>query len=194
MLRAIVFSLLVVMVAGCGFHLRGHNIGERPFPFTTLYVKAPSPTPFVAELQNNLELYKIKLASSSTTADLTLEIAYERSGKQVLALSSTGQVQEYQLDYTVSFRAYDKQLQDWISADEISLQRNLIYDAAQALAKEQEEQLLFRDMRSDAVQQVLRRLSRAKPRLEKKPDNLNGNGTTSDTAPPANAPDSKPQP
>jgi LPS-assembly lipoprotein len=46
------------------------------------------------------------------------------------------------------------------------LQRTLTYDAAQILAKEQEEALLFRDMRSDAVQQVMRRLSRAKPRVD----------------------------
>jgi len=43
--------------------------------------------------------------------------------------------------------------------------RSLPYDDAQILAKEQEEALLYRDMRSDAVQQVMRRLSRAKPRI-----------------------------
>lgn len=166
MRNILIILIFLSSLAGCGFHLRGHNVGEKPFPFTSLYLKANSASPFIAELQNNLELYKIKLAASSTTADLTLEIVAEGAQKRVLALSGAGQVLEYQLDYSVSFRAYDKQMQEWVPADVIALQRNLIYDVTQILAKEQEEQLLYRDMRSDAVQQILRRLSRAKLRPE----------------------------
>jgi LPS-assembly lipoprotein len=36
------------------------------------------------------------------------------------------------------------------------------YDDTQVLAKESEEQLLFRDMQSDMVQQILRRLAAAR--------------------------------
>jgi len=145
------------------------------FPFGSLYLKSAAPTPFVADLRNNLELYKIKLAATAAEADLTLDIVSEINDKQILALSGTGQVLEYQLGYRVSLRAYDKQMQEWLPADEISLQRSLTYDAAQILAKEQEEVLLYRDMRSDAVQQVMRRLSRAKPRPDplSKPDPAN---------------------
>ena len=41
--------------------------------------------------------------------------------------------------------------------------RDLTYDDTQVLAKESEELLLYRDMKSDAIQQMLRRLSAAKP-------------------------------
>jgi len=136
----------------------------KAFPFASLHLKSAAPSPFVSDLQNSLELYKIKLTATAAEADLTLDIANESSDKQILALSGAGQVLEYQLRYRVSLRVYDKQLNDWLPSDEISLQRTLSYDAAQILAKEQEEALLFKDMRSDAVQQVIRRLSRAKPR------------------------------
>ena len=135
------------------------------FPFSSVYLKSAAASPFVADLQNTLELYKIKLAATAAEADLTLEIVSEASDKQILAISGVGQVREFQLRYRVSLRAYDKQMQDWLPADEISLQRSLTYDDAQILAKEQEEALLNRDMRSDAVHQVMRRLSRAKPQL-----------------------------
>jgi len=159
----ILLIILMFLLSSCGFHLRGHNINEKNFPFTSLYLKSAAPSPFVADLQNSLELYKIKLTNSAAEADLTLDIVSEVSDKQILALSGAGQVREFQLSYRVSLRAYDKQMQDWLAADEILLQRSLTYDDAQILAKEQEESLLYRDMRSDAVQQVLRRLSRAKP-------------------------------
>ena len=37
----------------------------------------------------------------------------------------------------------------------------MTYDDAQVLAKEAEEQLLFRDMQSDMVQQIMRRIAAA---------------------------------
>jgi len=156
--------IFALSLSACGFHLRGHNINESTFPFKTIFLKSAAPSPFIADLQNSLELYKIKLTTTGVDADLTLDIASERNEKQILSLSGTGQVLEYQLSYRVSLRAYDKQLNDWLAADEIVLLRTLTFDASQILAKEQEEALLYRDMRSDAVQQVMRRLSRAKPR------------------------------
>jgi LPS-assembly lipoprotein len=152
------------ILSSCGFHLRGHGLKDAGFPFASLYLKSAAPTPFIADLRNSLELYKIRLTGSAAEAELTLDIVSEASSKQILALSGAGQVLEYQLTYRVSLRAYDRQMNEWLPADEITLQRSLIYDDAQVLAKEQEEGLIYRDMRSDAVQQVMRRLSRAKPR------------------------------
>jgi LPS-assembly lipoprotein len=43
----------------------------------------------------------------------------------------------------------------------VQLQRDVTYDDSAILAKEAEEQLLFRDMQSDMVQQVMRRLASA---------------------------------
>lgn len=161
--------ILIFLLSSCGFHLRGHNLKGTGFPFGSLYLKSVAPTPFISDLRSNLELYKIKLAATAAEADLTLDIVSEASDKQILALSGAGQVLEFQLRYRVSIRAYDKQMNEWLPADEISLQRTLSYDASQILAKEQEEGLLYRDMRSDAVQQVMRRLSRAKPRVDPVP-------------------------
>ena len=164
-MRAIII-LLVLTLSSCGFHLRGHNLKSAGFPFKSLYLNSTAPTPFVADLKTSLELYNIQLTPTADNADLTLVIVSESPDKQILALSGAGQVLGYQLRYRVSLRAYDKQMVEWMPADEILLQRTLTYDPAQILAKEQEEALLYRDMRSDAVQQVMRRLSRAKPRPE----------------------------
>ena len=161
----IILLLLVLSLSACDFHLRGHNMQGSGFPFGSLYLKSAAPSPLVADLQTSLELYKIRITSTSAEADLTLDIVSEASSKQIVALSGAGQVLEFQLNYRVALRAYDKQMNDWLPADEIALQRSLPYDDAQILAKEQEEALLYRDMRSDAVQQVMRRLSRAKPRI-----------------------------
>ena len=62
--------LLTLTLSACGFHLRGHNLKGTDFPFSSLYLKSAAPTPFVAELQNNLELYQIKIEPTGAQADL----------------------------------------------------------------------------------------------------------------------------
>jgi len=157
--------LLVAMLslAACGFHLRGSSLNGVEFAFKSLYLKAPAETPFVGDLRRTLTANKISLTTTSDQAELVLEVVSEQTIKQILSLSGSGRVQEYQLTYRVSLRAYDSKQTDWLPAEEIMLSRILTYDEAQVLAKEQEEALLYKDMRADAVAQALRRLSRAKP-------------------------------
>jgi len=157
--------LMVLTLAACGFHLRGSNLKDVQFAFKSLYLKAAGETPFVADLRRTLKASQITLAATPDTADLVLEIVSEQTVKQILSLSGAGRVQEYQLFYNVSLRAYDNQQNDWLPAEEIWLSRILAYDDAPVLAKEQEEALLYKDMRSDAVGQAVRRLYRAKPQL-----------------------------
>lgn len=170
-MRATLLAVVVLLLSACGFHLRGHSLkpGEQMFAFHSIYVRAPAETPFVAELKQNLKSYHLELAKTSDQADLTLDIVSEMPVKLILALNASGQVSEYELHYKVNVRAYDRQQQEWLPASEIDMLSYFNYDNTQILAKAQEEQLLYQSMRSDAVQQVIRRLSLAKP---PKPDEL----------------------
>ncbi len=157
--------LMVLTLAACGFHLRGSNLKDVQFAFKSLYLKAPGETPFVEDLRRVLKSSNIELTATADQADLVLEVVSEQTTKQILSLSGAGRVKEYQLFYRVSLRAYDNQQNDWLPAEEISLSRILLYDVEQLLAKEQEEAVLYKDMRIDAVGQAVRRLNRAKPQL-----------------------------
>ncbi len=157
--------LTTLVLAACGFHLRGSQLKDVTFAFKSLYLKAPAETPFVADLRQALISNKIALAANSDDADLVLEVVSEQTTKQILSLSGGGRVQEYQLIYRVSLRAYDNKQTDWLPSEEILLSRILTWDDAQILAKQQEEATLYKDMRSDAVGQTMRRLGRAKPQL-----------------------------
>ncbi len=150
--------LSVLLLTACGYQLRGHA----GLPFETLYLDAPN-TPFVAELRRNLQANKVKLVNSAAQADVILNIVSEIPEKQILTLGGSGRVNEFQLRYRVSLRAYDLKEQDWIPAEEMVMRRDYTYNDAQILAKEAEEALLYENMRTDMVQQIVRRLSHAKP-------------------------------
>lgn len=164
MTNAIRALLLLMMLAlsACGFHLRGSNLKDVQFAFKSLYLKSSGESEFVADLRRVLISNKIVLTATADQADLVLEVAEQIPPKQILSLSGAGRVQEYQLFYRITLRAYDNQQNDWLTSDEILLSRILPYDDAQVLAKEQEEAMLYKDMRNDAVAQAVRRLNRAK--------------------------------
>jgi len=157
------FALLLatLLLGACGFHLRG----QAGMPFNTLYLDTVnSKTPFISELRRSLEASKVKLAPTAEQADVVLKVVFEKYDKQILTLSGSGRVTEFRLIYSVSLRAYDHKQQDWIPAEEMALRRDYSYDDTKVLAKEAEETLLYQSMRSEMVQQIMRRLSHAKPK------------------------------
>jgi len=154
------FALLMttLLLSACGFHLRG----QVSMPFETIYLQTANPnTPLIRELRRNLEARQVKMVNAAEQAELVLNIVSEIPDKQVLSLGGDGRVNEFRLFYRVSLRAYDHQM-DWIPAEEIALRRDYSYDDTKVQAKEAEETLLYQSMRSDMVQQIMRRLSRAK--------------------------------
>jgi LPS-assembly lipoprotein len=162
-MRWVNLLMLTLLLSACGFHLRGHHQQDVKLAFQSVYIKSASETSFVADLRNALIFNKVTVSERPETGVLTLEIISESTDKQILAMSSAGKIREFQLQYRVKLRAYDVQLLNWLPEEEIVLVRTLTFDDAQVLAKEQEEALLYKDMRADAVMQALRRLSRAKP-------------------------------
>jgi LPS-assembly lipoprotein len=154
------FALLMttLLLSACGFHLRG----KVSIPFETIYLQTSNPnTALIRELRRNLEARQVKMVNMEDQAELVLDIVAEIPDKQVLTLGADGRVNEFRLFYRVSLRAYDHQ-NDWIPAEEIALRRDYSYDDTKVLAKEAEEALLYQSMRSDMVQQIMSRLSRAK--------------------------------
>jgi LPS-assembly lipoprotein len=148
-----------LIVAGCGFRLRG----TAEVPFQTLYV--PGATSGIAlDLKRNIQAgTRARVVDDPKQADAVLQFTEETRAKEILSLTSAGRVREFQLRYRVGFRVHDGKGADFVPANVIQLTRDVTFNDAEVLAKEQEEQLLFRDMQADMVQQILRRLAAAKP-------------------------------
>jgi LPS-assembly lipoprotein len=96
-----------------------------------------------------------------------LTFTQEAREKIILSFTSAGKINEYRLRYRVGFRVTDPNgTQVFLPQSEILLTRDMTYSDAQVIAKENEEGLLYRDMQTDMVQQILRRLVAAKPTFE----------------------------
>jgi len=144
-----------VLAASCGFQLRG----TAQLPFNTLYVQAPPTSQFAIQLKRAVQTGSAtRIAERPEEAQVVLQIMNELQEKQILSLGDGGRVREFQLRYRVSFRLTDARNREHIPASEIVLRRDYSFNDEQALSKEAEEALLYRDMRNDAVQQLVRRL------------------------------------
>jgi LPS-assembly lipoprotein len=62
----------------------------------------------------------------------------------------------------VSFRLHDKEGLEWLPPGEITVRRSYTFNQTEVLARDAEEQRLLREMQSDAIAQLIRRLQAAK--------------------------------
>ena len=156
------FAALVaaVSLAACGFQLRGST----ELPFRTLWVGFSDASPLGTEFKRYIRGgTSTHLVDDATQAEAKLEVLGESRDKEILSLDGTGQVREYTLYYVFVFKVDDGHGRDFIAPTRITLKRDITVDNNTILAKQAEEDLLYRDMQSDLVQQLLRRLAAIKP-------------------------------
>ena len=155
-------SLALISLNGCGFALR-----KAPdFAFSTLFSSLAESSPLGVELRRSLEATrKVKVISDArllNEAQVILEVLLDQREKVVLSLNAARQVREFQLRLRFRFKLRTQAGKELIPASEILLQRDISFNESAVLAKEAEEALLYRDMQSDVVQQIMRRLAAVK--------------------------------
>ena len=166
--RAMLAIALTMLLSACGFHLRGSN-GSFMLPFATMYIGLPDTSPLAIGLKRYIRaIGSTEVVNTKDGADAILEVLSDperNRTKTILSLNKNGRVQEYQLGYSINFRVVDKAGNQLLVPTTISLVRPITFDDSQVLAKETEEAALYRDMRNDLVQQIMRRLAAIKPVL-----------------------------
>jgi LPS-assembly lipoprotein len=157
--RLIVGLALSGALTACGFHLRG----EAHYTFDTLFLNSPAAQPLTTDLKRSLEgIGTAQLVPSPETAQVILDITSVENNKQILSLSGGGKVREFLLTKRVLFRVRDSAGNDWLPTSEVLVRRSYTYNDTEALAREAQEQRLWREMQDDAVAQIVRRLQQAK--------------------------------
>ena len=158
-------TVMATSLSGCGFHLRGDG-GHYTLPFPTMYIGLPESSPLAIDLKRNIRVNgSTTVVNSAKDADGVVEVLSNPEAtktKTILSLNSNGRVRQYLLQYTIVFRVLDRQGAELLGPTTISLSRPIDFNETQLLAKEQEEALLYKDMQTDLVQQMMRRMAAVK--------------------------------
>lgn len=144
-------------LSACGFELR--RAPQLHFQRIQLAGFGPR-SPLAAELRSNLEAIEgTQVVESAAQAQVVFEALADARDRSVVASTATGLVREVQLRARLQFRLGTPAGKELIAPTEIVQVRELSYNEGIALAKQYEEAAQFRNMQSDIVAQVIRRLA-----------------------------------
>ena len=144
----------VLLLTACGFQLRGVT----NLAFKTLFIQGPKLS-IQRELTKTIKNNNITIVDAIEDADVVLELMHESNQKRILSLSGTGRVREFELNYEVNFRMREASHPEWNKIQTIKMRRDYSYNDQLLLGKGEEEERINKDMRSDAMREIVRRLS-----------------------------------
>lgn len=159
--RLALATIAALALPACGFQLR-----QAPkFPFAALRLVGSETSPTSVALRRELQINGLRVlttadkAAAADTNAVLLRVLLDQRERAVVGQTASGQVRELQLRTRFRFNLQTSDERILIDDTELLLERDLSFNETQVLAKDAEELLLYRDMTSDIVQQVVRRLA-----------------------------------
>lgn len=152
--RQLLGAGLLLALTGCGFQLR-----QPPkLSFNSIALTGFAPRSPLAEELRRVLSRTVRVEDNPARAEVVFQALSDLRERSVVATTSAAQVREMQLRVRLRFRTHTPGGRELTPIAELVLARDMSYSENVALAKEYEEGDLFREMQSDVVGQVLRRL------------------------------------
>jgi LPS-assembly lipoprotein len=159
--KLILGALVISALAGCGFKLRGPT----QFPFKKIYTSFAESSPVGADFKRTMRAQdSVEFVPKPEEGEVRLMILQDAREREIVGYSATGRPREYQLRQKLRYQILDNKADPIGGPVEIVIRRDISTSDALLNAKLQEEELLYREMQDDLVQQLLRRLSVVNPK------------------------------
>ncbi len=156
-MRRALCVLAMVLLAGCGFQLRGDTrLSPR---MSQPYLQAPDRySPLYAELTAAMVAAGAVLAPTSAAASATVRLHRDETGRNILSISARNTPQEYEVYYTVEYSVVADG-QEILPRQVATLTRDYAYDETAVLAKELEESDIRAALARELASLITRRLA-----------------------------------
>lgn len=151
--------LLVSLLSACGWRVRGSlgvALGLPPVFVQSTDVSGE----LLHDLRRGLAASSVRVVEQRQEAGMVLMVKNEVRERRVLTVGADGKVNEYELQYALQYAVYDGEGELLAPLSTIDSTRDYRFDENDVLAKDEEQRQLFDYMRTNAVQNLLRRLQR----------------------------------
>ncbi len=158
--KTLLLAVLSASLVGCGFKLRTWDM-QGNVETATLSGAAVS-TALGSELRRALGQAGVRVLDSTAAdeeveaAELKLELLAVTQRRRSVSVTGQARAAEYELMLDVNFAARDAQSAQLIAPRWLKVQRVYRVDRDNLVGSNEEESLLQREMRADALQQILR--------------------------------------
>ena len=148
---------MVLALSACGFHLKHSS----PLAFKNIYTNINLDREFGARLE------RIVVANSPDTsftndrqaADVFLTVLEDSEEQKQLSIDAEGRVEEYELDLIFTFEITNQAGDYILEPTTLESIREIPYNERIVQAKESEMARTFTDMRTQLIDQIMRRIS-----------------------------------
>lgn len=155
--RILVLAAAALLVA-CGFRLRGTE--GFPATMTTTYIDTEDRyTIFYRELTSMLRSGGVELVDSAVDASAIIRIEQDKSGQDVLTVSTRNVPTEYNVYYIVRYSVWMNG-REVLPQHSVSLSQDYTTDSTLTLGKNRERDAIHEAIAGDLVRQVSQELSR----------------------------------
>lgn len=149
--------LLSLLLAGCGFHLRGYE--PIPCQLRILYLQTDQPySPLSKKIKQTLQSVGICVVPTRQQAPITLQILCSDFAQAITNVGSSGQVTTYLLTQTISYQLTDSNCRVIQCPQTASTTRTYSIAANQILGDTAALNSLRNDMQRDVIYQILNHL------------------------------------
>ncbi len=157
MFRSAAIACIVLLVGGCGFHVRG--AATVPPEMARTYIAANSKhSVFHRKLSSALRASGVELVDAPGDATAILTILTDATGQRVVSVSARNVPREYEVWYTVEYELISGE-RTLMPATSQTLTRDYTYDETLVLGKAREEEILRDSLVDNLVRIALIQLS-----------------------------------
>ena len=152
-----VLVLLAVLLSGCGYHLR-QKVSIPP-DYQRMALEISGENDLKPVLVSTLLANGIVVMEDPKQARALVQVTKNRIRRVVQSVGANNRVQEFRLEYDLSFRVEDTHSGEVvIPLQELHLERDYAFDITQITAARQEEELLRQRLLEDMAWQMIRRM------------------------------------
>lgn len=158
LIRPMVAAALSLLIAGCGFQLRGAPPVSSALQPLAVDCAENVPGQLCDAVREQLELGRIELKPAEE-ADFVLKIGKFRQERRASAITLRAAAAEYTLRHTVNIEVLTADNIPLIEPADLNTSETYRYDESNVLAKQREEEALREQLHDRLAQQIIFRLA-----------------------------------